>query len=310
MSHAGNQGEAVSESTTPTPEPAITWADFRHYSWERLTHALTSEVSGDFRTRCAALYTEPRRTWDLDMGYSGAVDLTMGRTKWKAGQRSIEQTAREQAAKAIQTRAFYDYAYDTTGAFFDMPAVIEGRPECWLAPTPNGAGERGLVRMIVDLGTSAHVRAAVIEARMCAIAAACLVIEANGNPIEVIAIDSQGFGALPYCNAVQVNNAGEPIDSQRLVAMAHPAFLRRVMFRLQELTPRADVSAEYEFGYGSALALTPAVVSQTWGDRCVYIPSLYNGDVAPTCASLLALVKQRLGVDCTDDAEGEETCYE
>lgn len=296
-------------SASNASRPSEFWADHRHYSWEALTHALTLEVAQPWRERMAGLYAPAETSWDLGVGYCGAVDLALGRVKWARGQKSIEIIAREQASKAIQTRPFYDLGYDVTGAFFDLPAVIEGRPECWLVQQPGKAGERGLVRIVVDLGTSASVRARVIEERMCAVAAACLVIEANGNPIEVIAIDSQGFGALPYCNAVQVNNAGEPIDSQRLVAMAHPGFLRRIMFRLQELTPSPAVSSEYEHSYGSARALSPEVVTRTWGDRAVYIPSLYD-NVAPTCAALLALVKQRLGVDCTDDAEGEEYCDE
>lgn len=280
----------------------MNWADHRHYTWSAMLDAVEHGKPQEFRSSFQSHMAAPTKTWDLSCGFAGALDMACGKVKWKAGQRSIEQTAREQAQKVLLKRPLYEYGYDVEGIGFDIEAVIEGRPECWLTQQATGHGEAALVRIVVDLSTSASVTAATIAERMSAIAAACLVIETT-NPIEVIVIDQSTACSLPMCVAIQINNAGEPIDSQRLVTAAHPAFFRRLCFRLQELTLSKEVSDLNSWSYGSARAMTSDMVLDLWGPNAIYIPSLMSGDMAPTCDALLKIVQQKLGSIGSDDSD-------
>jgi hypothetical protein len=101
---------------------------------------------------------------------------------------------------------------------------------------------------------------------------------------------------------VKVNNAGEPIDTQRLIAMAHPAWFRRISFRLLELTNVESVRARHQYTYGHSQGIPAEQVAAHWGSRAVYIPPCYaTTQENPTVEKLLALVKQRDGVKGTDD---------
>ncbi len=286
------------------------WADHRTYSWVAMLDALRSETPAHWPLADQASHDTSRgytdHDWAYGLDYEQATRLAAGLDTWTEGQASIEQQAREQAGKHVLQRPFFDYGYDVTGADYDVGAVLEGRPECWLMPQASNVGDPGLIRLVVDSATASGIPASDIEARMSAVAAAALVLEALGNPVEVLAIHHSGEGtATGWCTEVRVNSAGEPIDTQRLVALAHPAFHRRCRFRLLELTPSAEVAHDYIGCYARPKALSESQVRELYGDRAVYIPPVKaDSGIIPTCEALLALVKARVGVKGADDYVG------
>lgn len=280
------------------------WADHRTYTWSSMLDALATArptTWGDYTASDNVDGSHSAPSWAGTLTYEDACALVSGRRTWQEGQASIEEQAREQAGKHVLKRPFFDYGYDVTGAFFDVASVLEGRPECWLNPEPSMQGDPGVIRLVVDCFTSAGVSAEIMQARMCAVSAAALTLEAMGNPIEVIAVYPSHKDAEGFCIEVKVNNAGEPIDTQRLVAMAHPAWFRRINFRLLELTPIESVAQYHAHTYGQSQGVPAEHVTLNWGARAVYIPPChYNAQMNPTVEKLLTLVKQG-NVKGTDD---------
>lgn len=294
----------MSALVTPTPRE---WDDRRHYAWADMLNACATAEPTVWTSRAQSKETEASKSWDLQLGFDGALALASGRTDWRTGRESIERIAREQAERFIAKRPFLDHGFDTTGEFFDIPSVLEGRPECWLRPMASNAGAPALVRLVVDLGTSGGVNARTMQERMCNVAAAALTLEACGNPIELIGCDSsQGRGGS-YMFSYQITTAGEPIDVSRLAAVAHPGFFRRLVFRLIELTPSAAVHSAHQRGYGECPREIPdGVLAAEFGSHVVYVPPcpLYRESL-PTAAKLLQIVKQRVGIVGLDDFDGD-----
>lgn len=286
----------------------ITFADERRYSWVGMHDALeTGEAHPAWGLQASKDYAASAQ-WDCGFGWDRALALARGEEHWPEGEREIEELAREQAGKYILKRPLQEYYPDVTGAYYDMASVCTGRPDCWLAPMPDPAGsELGLIRLVVDLGASAGVDAAVIIERTRAVMACALTLEYTSAAVEVILANTSWDSdndAASYCQTIQVNNAGEPIDTRRLIAAAHPSFLRRVIFRLIELTPVEATAKRYSSGYGHVSTLPPDTLRAMFGERVVYIPPARLGQpLTPTVEALMALVKQRLGCIGTDDAE-------
>lgn len=278
------------------------WDHRIHHSWpsmlDAVAHGETPNWLGTLQSRDAS----HGHSWTLGMDFDAALRLVQGFDTWDEGRRDIEEQAREQAERFVCKRGFIDYGFDNTGEFFDMPSVIEGRPECWLRPEYSNAGSPALVRLVIDLGTSGGVSAETIKSRMTSICAAALTLEACGNPVEVIGCSaSQGIGS--YLISYQVSTAGMPLDVQRLVALAHPAFFRRIVFRMIEQTSAPIVYEQHAHGYGECPRSIPDdVLAHEFGTHVVYVPpcDVYTQS-APTVERLLEMVKMRAGVVASDD---------
>lgn len=288
------------------------WADARAYSWASMLHAVEH---GTLHAR----WTSPSSERDKDddnRWYGGlvlkqAIDLAHGRGDvWPEGRATIEQIAREQAARIIRARtSSRSYLMDTTGQFFDVPTVVEGRPESWARQYNTTRGERHTIRLVVDTNVSAGVPTADIEARMTAIAACVLTLQAQSTPVEVIALHQSMPAAedgkadpASYCIAVHANEPGRPIDINRLVAMAHPSWLRRLMFRLEEQTTHDAVLARWHGSYGMPERLTDACVRSVWGKNALHVPTdILGNSILATIEKLQALIKARTGRKGRDD---------
>lgn len=286
------------------------WNDARAYSWESFLHTLdhgtinpawrnvlSSADHGSWLERCDGFT------------YTQARDLAHGRNVWPDGRREVETIAREQASKIIRARRpGLDYLMDTTGQFFDVPSVVENRPESWLRPIVSDRGDRITIRFVVDVGVSAGVSPALVRQRSAAIAACVLTLQAQGAPVEVIAITEEngsGDAAASYGMAVHMNEPGRPIDVARLTALAHPTFLRRLMFRLQEVTPVAEHAARWGNGtYGYPRVIDRASIDHCWGKQAVFIPSdLMLASLERTIEAINGLIRARIGRKGTDDVE-------
>jgi hypothetical protein len=243
--------------------------------------------------------------WCLGMSYVDTLKLIKGQPIWREGKIMIEQIAREQAGKRVRMRPMIDTGLDVTGMGFDIGLALSGQPEHWLMPVHSNVGEPGVVPLVVATGTSNVVSASLMIDRMTAIAAAALTLQASGTPVEIYVLHhtpqthAQSTG---YLHEVKVCSAGEPLDLTRLTAMAHPAFHRRAMFRLAELTSDRNVASCWQDSYGSPQAWSDSHLTKLYGRRAVYIPPCDGTThVMPTCEALLALVKQRISTRGHDD---------
>lgn len=273
-----------------------------HYSWSQLIEAMDRPAHSDVMRQLSQLtgngHPDFSPSWFGNISFDETVALARGTRRDPEVEARITQIAREQAARVVMRRASHEYAYDVTGDFFDVAAVVEGRPENWLYRENANSGFHEVVRFFVDPAMTAGVDAFQNQERIIAVAAAVLTLEACGMPVEVIAIQWHGRDGFEdgYVHTQQVNNAGEPIDLARLVALASPAYARRLHFRLVEQTCPAHANASY----GGGLPLPDGYLDAEYPGACVYIPPC-RGDVAPTCEALLKIVQQKLGAMGADD---------
>lgn len=287
------------------------WTDARAYSWATMLHALEHGVATHWPSNQQNSMEAGTDTWRGGITWSDCRALCAGRGNvWPEGRREIETIAREQASKIIRARRpGLDYLMDTTGQWFDVPSVIEGRPECWARPIVSDRGDRLTIRLLVDVGVSANVPAEQVQTRMAAIAACVLTLQAQGTPVEVIAVLNHKTAESDptpssWGLAIHVNESGRPIDVARLVAMAHASFLRRAMFRLIELTPVAESAAANVSGYGTPGSLTDALATATWGKQSILIPTnVGHGGIVAAIQTIQTLIKARIGRKGSDDAE-------
>jgi hypothetical protein len=171
--------------------------------------------------------------------------------------------------------------HDVVGHFPDIGAYLAGEPENMIAyETVQGTAPK-VVRILVNCAASAAVSTKAIEARG---AMACALIDALENAgyrCEVVAaLESYimlGPGVRYSIGArVMLKRAEEALCMDRLVfALVHPAFLRRIGFRLTELCP--DTAARDSFIRG-AYGRTGTVVG---GPGDIVIGEMDDADWTP-----------------------------
>jgi len=273
--------------------------DRRHYTWAEMLEAVADPNSAapNWGTRCSSRDGEKSNHWDLNEGYSGALELARGDKQWTHGRQVIESKARVKAAKTIAALPRTDYGYDVHGQFFDVASVIEGRPECWLVPTESNTGERKLVRLLIDLTASGGISADQLAERMLEIGAAILALDAADVATEVLLVVAPSMtNGSRFCITVQLKTAGQPLDMHKLVAAAHPALFRRLGFRLIELTTLpVKYASSYFTTYGLPKGLVPEERAEILNGTTIYLPAvMYGGpSIAELLAPLYAIIRER-----------------
>lgn len=281
------------------------WHDARTYDWVGFADAFehgepTHWEGANHGTTYAA------GAWTYGMSGAGLLALLRGE-HWQEGADAIEAVAREQAARHVIQRPFIDWVYDVEGAGFDVGMMLANVPEHWARLAPVGTGLPGAIRLVIDLRAASGVPASLMFERMKAVAAATLVMEQLGLPVEVIAgAFEPTHKASRVAIAITVNPAGSPLDVSRIVALAHPATFRIGVHRLLELTPSPAVHGDHG-GYFNCDSPNADEVADTFGPTAIYLPPMrFDRGMAPTCDALLRMVKRRVGacdaLNMIDDA--------
>jgi hypothetical protein len=161
------------------------------------------------------------------------------RTGWTDG---VKQVANKRdglnafldAAKAVKAAEF---AWDTTGDFWDIGRVLSGEPECAGSIFPTGEQQSARVASIrYNVCVSGSVDAKVIAARGIAVLVAVDLLESCGIRCEVIVAQGTDNHELDLNFNVVVKQPNEVVDPDRLAfTVGHPAFFRRFGFRFMEL---------------------------------------------------------------------------
>ena len=230
------------------------WADFvRDIQAPGASNANTSSTS-DGR----------EHSWDYGAGWSGAVD--MGEHGWAEGRkRFIEGIAF--APHITELGAAPSRAYGVVGSRASIGRIVAGSPSPMVKKGEDVTGGRPIVRLLVSITASAGVDAETIENRGIAICSCIDQLESLGYQFEVIAYDglatSENIGEW----FITIKRAGAPLDVDVMAfALAHPAMLRRFMFRAREQVTEfwPDISG----GYGSIKEAKPE-------HGQIYFPSLH-----------------------------------
>lgn len=158
------------------------------------------------------------------------------------------------------------------GVFPCIPTHAAGLADNMFMPMDSGmTSPKPIVRIYMNVSAGAHTTPEQIINRGAAIVNLIDTIEGdNTRRVELVAVcNNQNMKNKSYRNlfSVVVKRSDEHLDWGRVsYALAHPSFLRRLMFRVQEI-----VSHVYDDNYG-----LPQDYADAYPEADVYIPSIRN----------------------------------
>jgi hypothetical protein len=183
----------------------------------------------------------------LEMLKTGSPDI-------REGLKKAVKLAVEKLNKELNTQP-EGYVADVEGLFFDVARVIEGEPECWYRePWDKVKKPRITIPLLGSYNASFQTEEAIRNASE--IIALIKALEDAGFECELAmvfvaegACDATGKGSY---QEVMIKNFDETFNWNKLSAMLHPSFFRRMTFRDIEVALPKTLAA----GYGRTLRNT------------------------------------------------------
>ena len=198
------------------------------------------------------------REWDFHLGYDRAVEMVV--TGWQEKAQELENLADRMSAD--YEAQGHTWVFSDSGDDIDVSRFLDGEPDHWIEHRPTEARE---ITVKVDLSYNANVGASQAFKRGAAVYAVVRALEKAGVSVAVVGLLSSesNFGSNNYYyNEIELKKAKEYIDPSRLAYfLAHPAFFRRLGFRLKECYGKENnvftsVTANYGHSY-NVLELIP-----------------------------------------------------
>jgi len=231
-------------------------------SWDSMLHDMRTKPTNKGWKKCAS------KGRDMEEWYgSSSFDeaLKLAEQGVPALREELFQTANRQKMEAAP---MWDIA--PVGVFPCIPAHAAGIPEDMFMPVDDGMNApKPIIRIYMNVSAGAHTSPKQIMNRGAAIVNLIDSIEGDGlRRVELVAVcnsTNQGGGKHRNLFSVVVKRPEEDLDWGRVsFALAHPSFLRRIMFRAQEIA-----SPHYDDCYG-----VPADFKDAYPEADVFIPSI------------------------------------
>lgn len=170
--------------------------------------------------------------------------------------------------------------YGVAGAYPDIAEFCSGNPACMVARgSDTSLRAARVVRLVYNCIASAGVSPDTIRAYGAALLTFIVRLEASGRRVELtVASANGGQGGSRSYISVRVKNAEDSLDMPRLAfALAHPAFLRWIVFRLASCQPELS---NYHSSQGSCSTLQKEAPAKGYGE--VWLPALqsFGGNTA------------------------------
>lgn len=219
--------------------------------------------------------------------FDHAVDLASN--GWEAGRDLMSDVIDEFDSNLVHAIALETRELDVGGDFPDVGIAVTGDPVCMenvtMAETPSP-----VIRIGVSGTFNYKVKGKQVMYRGGAIASYVDALENQGWRVELVwngQSVTSGTGKLDDLEfQIMLKEANQPVDIDRLsFALAHPAMLRRLEFRLDETI--ADAEENFCFGYGSARHKRPSDVD-------IWIPGFEPNSADEALARIASIVQKEL----------------
>lgn len=200
-----------------------------------------------------------------------AEAFSLAREGWIEGVKLIQKLVAPYITATGERIITQDYYYDVYGDTFDVARVIEGEPECWIAPEEKIIESRGRVVKLTFNGTvSAGISMEVIKAKGATICALVRLLELGGLSVELVlqqcCSPQYGYESNQALDEIRLKAPGGVIDEGKLAfALIHPSSLRRIYFAVQDGWP---IELHKKFGIGSG-----------YGWPSFQVPEEFHGDI-------------------------------
>lgn len=192
----------------------------------------------DLKTRASEKENKDK-SWDFNVGWQGAVKLS--RDGWAEGAAMV--------ARMVETLSRYlppvtdgpDTAalQDGGGAWVDIERYLQGDPVCYYGF--NGQdGNRKPVEIVTNVAAHCGVDAKAMARRGAATLAVVKALELRGYSCGLtVGQGVQGNGDMRLISLVRIKEPNEALSVDSVAfTMAHPAFLRRMIFAYEEREPK------------------------------------------------------------------------
>ncbi len=172
--------------------------------------------------------------------------LRSGNDEIKEGLKKGLKLEMEKLRKEINSQP-ESYLPDVEGLFFDVAKVIEGEPECWYRePWDKTRKPRLSVPIMGSYNYKFKKEDAITNATK--IIALVKALEDNGFEVEMTMIfiaDHATTTNKTMFHSVMIKNYDEGFNWNKLSAMLHPSFFRRIIFRDKELLAPTNLADGY-----------------------------------------------------------------
>lgn len=138
----------------------------------------------------------------------------------------------------------HGYKYETTGEILDVGTFLTGKPECWLEP--DMVDNRKVYKIVVNSGYHANVNKNIIENRGIAIVSLIDLLQEDGHivELEIVKVTNNILNKKELKIKFEIGTS--PLDIDKLSFMvANPAFLRRIIFAIEEVYLNAQNCDSY-----------------------------------------------------------------
>jgi hypothetical protein len=231
-------------------------------SWDDLLHDMRNKPTNPKWRKCYSKLNELGADWYGTASFDEAVSLA---------EQGVPALREQLFAAVIRQKMEAAPVWDTApvGVFPCIPAYAAGIAEDMFMPNDDGmTSAKPIVRLYMNVSAGAHTSVEQIINRGAAIVNLIDTIEGDGlRRVELVAVCNSRNGESSGRNlfSIVVKRSDEHLDWGRVsFALAHPSFLRRLMFRVQEIT-----STAYDESYGM-----PTDYKDAYPDADVFIPSI------------------------------------
>ena len=231
-------------------------------SWDDFIHDMRNKPTSPKWRKCYSKLNDMGADWYGSASFDEAVSLA------EQGVPALrEQLFAAVVRQKMETAPVWETA--PVGVFPCIPAYAAGIAEDMFMPNDDGmTSPKPVVRLYMNVSAGAHTTPEQIINRGAAIVNLIDTIEGDGlRRVELVAVcnsrnaESKGRNLF----SVVVKRSDEHLDWGRVsFALAHPSFLRRLMFRVQEI-----VSTAYDESYGM-----PTDYKDAYPDADAFIPSI------------------------------------
>jgi hypothetical protein len=209
----------------------------------------------------SSVSNEGRTSWDLGVGYEGA--LRLAEQGWSEGAKDLSN--RLEAHLPNRDKAD-TWRFDVAGEIPDIGRFLSGDP-AHMRRHGHPKGHKPILSIAVNIRLRCDIKAQAMANYGAAMTAIVDRLEHIGRRVELTACFSTVCSGARLTGSWIVKRAEDPLDLASVAfALAHPAASRRIRFAMYERAPEAIES----YGYGHGLTLTERdLVDPLPGTFCV-----------------------------------------